>query len=133
MKTKLVIVAILLSVLTPVSAEGFFNRDCPNLKKRVVKLQKQSDRAWDKYITAIGRGNKSLYYSSDEVVIRLRNLAGIGIRITDDMKRYTKCISPNYIAAQWNTELKKIKAQEGFFYSALPFKEKFNYLIALKK
>ena len=134
MRIRLLLITLILSICAPVPADALFNRDCSNLKKRVVKLQSQSDKAWDKYVTSIGKAtNKSLFIEGDEIIIRLRALVDIGLVITEDMKKYPKCISPTYIGAQWHTELKNIRLEKAFFKSDLPFQSQFNYLKGLKK
>ena len=134
MRIRLLLITLILSICAPVPADALFNRDCSNLKKRVVKLQSQSDKAWDKYVTSIGKAkNKSYFMDGDEIFIRLRALVDIGLVITGDMKKYPKCISPTYIGAQWQTELKNIRLNGLVFKSELPFQSRFNYVKGLKK
>jgi hypothetical protein len=135
MRFKILFLTITLSVFTLAPADAFFNRDCSNLKKRVTTLQSQSDRAWDKYQESIGRTvTKGLYFPGDEPLNRALEVANIGLSISQDMRKYYKCIKPTSIAAQMITELTAIRKQMlvGSFKSDMPFKMKPNYLRYLK-
>jgi hypothetical protein len=135
MKGRILLITIILSVLAPESSYAFFNRDCSNLKKRVTSLQSQSDKAWDKYQESIGRTvTKGLYLPGDEPLNRALEVTNIGLSISQDMRKYYKCIKPTTIAAQIITELTAIQKQMfvGSFKSDMPFKTKPNYLKYLK-
>jgi len=135
MKGRILLITIILSVLAPESSYAFFNRDCSNLKKRVTSLQSQSDKAWDKYQESIGRTvTKGLYLPGDEPLNRALEVTNIGLSISQDMRKYYKCIKPTTIAAQIIMELTAIQKQMfvGSFKSDMPFKTKTNYLKYLK-
>lgn len=133
---KLIIAIFMLALLNPVEANAFFNRDCKNLETRVVALQKQSDKAWNRYISSIGRipSSKSAVYSGEEAFIRLMSYVDIGIRISSDMKKYPKCLygSNSKEISSLYSSLLKVSYMTGFWKHELPFTKRIDYKFFLK-
>jgi hypothetical protein len=114
---KLFILALTFVFLLPTSADGFFNRDCSNLKKRTVINQKTYERNWDKYQSAYGRWQAITdswkKYDNPEAVNRLRVTFKVAQTTLQDLGKYPKCVKA--------TQLPSIQRQ--LFDISLAFKD----------
>lgn len=103
------LVVIVSSMATP--SHAFLNRDCKNLKERVITNQKTYEKNWDSYQTAYGRWQELTdafqKYDNPEAVNRLRMTLSQGNRIIADLSRFPKCLKP-YADKQLRAELTKI-------------------------
>lgn len=96
------VVALTIAFLVPTSADGFFNRDCSNLKKRTITNQKTYERNWDKYQSAYGRWQAITdswkKYNNPEAVNRLRVTLKVAQTTLQDLGKYPKCIQPTQVS-----------------------------------
>jgi hypothetical protein len=93
---KILVGALALSLLMPIPAQAFLNRDCSNLKKRVNTNQAKYEKAWDKYQTALGKFKaikEPPLGAEEEVANRLRVTYSVIEVILLDMRKYPKCLS----------------------------------------
>lgn len=99
---RLVVLALAFVFLLPTSADGFFNRDCSNLKKRTITNQKTYERNWDKYQSAYGRWQAITdswkKYNNPEAVNRLRVTFKVAQTTLQDFQKYPKCIKATQIS-----------------------------------
>ena len=134
---KLVVTVFAMVLMMPAPAEGFFNRDCSNLQKRVSANQKKYEKAWDKYQSALGRYQSIQNPPSgadQEVSNRLRvTYKSIEI-ILLDMQKYPKCLSTTL--AKVKSDLAFVQKQQTAWHSfkyAAPESELFDFRQYLKK
>jgi len=105
-------------ILNASPAESFLNRDCANLKKRVVANQKKYEKAWDTYQTTLAdwKHNKSM--SSDDLTFyltttyqptmnRFQQVGKLQVKIIDDMIKYPKCIKMDG-STNWPSQRKSL-------------------------
>ena len=99
---RIFVVILTLAFLMPASADGFFNRDCSNLKKRTITNQKTYEQSWDKYQSAYGRWQSITdplkKYNNPEAVNRLRVTFKTAQATLQDLGKYPKCIQPTQIS-----------------------------------
>jgi hypothetical protein len=137
MKIRLLLLILIVSVLTPVNADAFFNRDCANLKKRVTSNQLKYEIAWDKYQVALGKFKAISNPTSgadQEVANRLRVTYKAIENILNDMDKFPKCLAKPH--SKIKSDLAYAKSQQWatyqFRYGTAPEAELFNFLQYLK-
>lgn len=103
---------IVIALMLPIPAQGFFHRDCNNLKSRTTANQKEYNISWDKYQTAFGRWQRikdsMMKYEGTEAINRLRATMKIAEKSLLDFKSYSKCIKATKYAGL-TRELKEIR------------------------
>jgi hypothetical protein len=136
MRIASILVLTLASTVTSPSANAFLNRDCPNLKKRVTSYQKQSDKAWDNYQSAVGRSQDfKVYVKGTEVINRGLELARLGLLATTDMRRYKKCVANTAFVDKLHYQLisQRTRLDVGLTPYEFPFSVRLDYVSLLKK
>lgn len=134
---RVIAASIAILMLMPFPAEGFFNRDCSNLQKRVSANQKKYEKAWDKYQSALGRYQSIQnppYGADQEVSNRLRVTYKSIEVILLDMQRFPKCLSQTL--AKVRSDLAFVQKQQTAWHSfkyAAPESELFDFRQYLKK
>lgn len=134
------IFAILINLFVIISclaqpANAFLNRDCSNLKKRVATYQKQSDKSWDKYQSAVGRSQDfKVYAKGTEVINRGLELARLGLLATSDMRKYKKCVVNTAFVDKLYYQLisQRTRLDVGLTPYEFPFAVRLDYVSLLK-
>ena len=134
---RLTILLVIFSMTLPSPAQGFLNRDCSNLKKRVGANQVKYERAWDKYQTALGKYQaiKDPPVGADqEVANRLRVTYTAIEVILQDMGKYPKCLSKPLVTIGKNlSDVQRFKKEYVFFrFGSGPLPEIFDFRTYLK-
>jgi hypothetical protein len=133
---KIGIIVLSFLLLQPAPAEAFFNRDCSNLKKRVIANQFKAESAWDKYQTALGRYQairNPPYGADQEVANRLRVTWTAIETILKDMPKYPKCLAiPLKTVNQNLVDIKARKSEYVSFRYNAPLPEMYDFRTYLK-
>ena len=141
-KRQIVIFTLVAVLISPTQANGFFNNDCKNLKKRTTTNQIKYEKAWNTYQNVLAKWINSkpdgseLWATSQPVMNRFQQVGKLQLVIIEDFTKYPKCVKQpkgSLWGAERNGLLSLLKNVDAFsLYYANNFSSINDYLAYIK-
>lgn len=129
----------LLVTVAPNPGNAFFNRDCSNLKKRVMSDQDKYEKAWNLYQQALANWINSkpkateMWTTSAPVMNRFKQVGAVQVGIIDDLLKHPKCLKSGG-AGSWTIEKQNLtKLLKTVDYMSLYFNNYFSSVVDYRK